>query len=219
MAERDAGAVREAVLRTAQKLLAKGLVEGTSGNVSGRMPGGDTVCITPSSVPYETMTLDDLVVVDLEGEVVEGERGPSSEKDLHLASYRAFDEIGGVIHSHPVYATMFALVRSPVPAAIEEFVVYVGGDVPCCEYRTTGTADLGDEVVRHLADRSAALLANHGLVSIGATPEKALHAAAVVERSAQIVWGARLLGETHEIPAEVNENFAGVYRWMRENQA
>lgn len=217
MSGAEGDGVRASVLETAKELLRKGLVEGTSGNVSGRMPDG-SVCITPSSVAYETMTLDDLVLVDLNGEKVEGERSPSSEKALHLACYRAFDEVGGVIHSHPVFATMFAVAREPVPAIIEEFVVFVGGDVPVCEYRTTGTDELGDEVVRHLGDRSAALLANHGMVSIGATPERALHAAAVVERSAQIVWGARLLGKVHEIPSDVNDNFAGVYRWMRENR-
>lgn len=210
------GDIRRSVLDTAKRLEEKGLVEGTSGNVSGRTDEGN-VCITPSSVPYDTMTLDDLVTIDLDGQVVAGDRSPSSEKDLHLACYRAFGEIGGVIHSHPVFATMFALVREPIPAAIEEFVVYVGGDVPCCEYRTTGTEELGDEVVRNLQERSAALLASHGMVSIGATPEKALHAAAVVERSAQIVHGARTLGKVHEIPGEVNENFASVYRMMREH--
>lgn len=215
-ARRDAAAVRRSVLDTAQRLAAKDLVEGTSGNVSGRVDDG-SVWVTPSSVPYDTMALEDLVLVDLDGEVLEGERGPSSEKGLHLACYRAFPEVGGVIHSHPVHASMFALVREPVPAAIEEFVVFVGGDVPCCEYRTTGTPELGDEVARNLADRSAVLLANHGMVSVGASPEQALHAAAVVERTARIVWGARLLGKVHAIPDEVNESFASVYRWMREH--
>jgi L-fuculose-phosphate aldolase len=206
--------MREAVLETAKELLRKGLVEGTSGNVSARMPDG-TVCVTPSSIAYETMTLDDLVVVDLDGNVVEGDRGPTSEKALHLACYRAYPEVGGVIHSHARFATMFATVRQPVPAIIEEVVVYVGGDVPVCEYRTTGTDELGEEVAAKLADRSAALLANHGMVTIGSTPAKALHAAAVVERTAEIVWGARALGELHAIPDRVNADFAGVYRMMR----
>ena len=208
--------MKESVLATAKSLLQKGLVEGTSGNVSARMEDG-TVCVTPSSIPYETMIPDDLVVLDLEGNVVEGDRGPTSEKALHLACYRAFPEVGGVIHSHARFATMFALVREPVPAAIEEVVVHVGGDVPVCEYRTTGTDQLGDEVASKLVDRSAALLANHGMVTIGATPEKALHVAGVVERTAEIVWGARALGRAHPLPERVNEDFANVYRFMREN--
>jgi L-fuculose-phosphate aldolase len=206
--------VRQEVLDTAKELLHKGLVEGTSGNVSGRMPDGN-VCMTPSSIPYETMTLDDLVVVDPDGKRLEGEQSPTSEKALHLACYRSFPEVGGVIHSHAVYATMFAVVREPIPACIEEFVVFIGGDVPVCEYRTTGSDELGDEVARNLKDRSAALLANHGMVTIGSTPQKALHAAAIVERTARIVWGARKLGAVQPLPEKTNQDFAGVYQLMR----
>jgi L-fuculose-phosphate aldolase len=207
----------EAVLATARQMLAEGLVEGTSGNISGRLASG-LVCVTPSSVPYDTMTLDDLVVVDLDGAVVEGTRPPTTEKDLHLATLRRYPELGAVIHTHAVYATMFALAHEPIPAVIEEVVVYLGGDVVCCEYKGTGTADLGEEVASRLADRGAALLANHGLVTCGPSPEKALRNAALAERTAKIVWGARTMGATiHPLPDKVNRDMAGVYRWMREN--
>jgi len=208
---------REAVLAAAKKMLAEGLVEGTSGNISGRLPDG-LVCLTPSSVAYDTMTLDDLVVVDLDGTVVEGERSPTTEKDLHLAALRRYPELGAVIHTHAVYATMFALAHEPIPAVIEEVVVYVGGDVPCCDYKGTGSAALGEEVAAHLADRGAALLANHGLVTCGSSPDKALHNAALVERTAKIIWGARAMGSTvHPLPEKVNADMAGVYRFLREN--
>jgi L-fuculose-phosphate aldolase len=207
----------EAVLAAAKKMLEDGLVEGTSGNISGRVEGG-LVCLSPSSVPYETMTLDDLVIVDLEGTVVQGTRSPTTEKDLHLSALRQYPELGCVIHTHAVYATMFALAHEPIPAVIEEVVVYVGGDVPCCEYKGTGSRELGDEVASHLADRGAALLANHGLVTCGSSPEKALHNAALVERTAKIVWGARAMGATiHPLPEKVNTDMAGVYRFIRDN--
>lgn len=207
----------EAVLAAAKRMLAEGLVEGTSGNISGRLPD-DQVCLTPSSVAYDTMTLDDLVIVDLDGAVISGHRSPTTEKDLHLAALRRYPEIGAVIHTHAVYATMFALAHEAIPAVIEEVVVYLGGDVPCCDYRGTGTADLGDEVADRLHDRGAALLANHGLVTCAATPEKALHNAALVERTAKIVWGARAMGATiHPLPDKVNRDMAGVYRYLREN--
>lgn len=207
----------EAVLATAKRMLAEGLVEGTSGNISGRLPDG-LVCLTPSSVAYDTMTLDDLVVVDLDGTVVEGTRPPTSEKDLHLATLGRYPELGAVIHTHAVYATMFALAREPIPAVIEEVVVYLGGDVPCCEYKGTGTADLGAEVASRLADRGAALLANHGLVTCAASPERALHNAALAERTAKIVWGARAMGATiHPLPDRVGTDMAGVYRYLRDN--
>ena len=92
------------------------------------------------------MTLDDLVVTDLDGNVLEGTRGPTTEKALHLACYRRYPEVGGVIHSHAAYATMFALVHEPIPAIIEEVVVYLGGDIPICDYKGTGTDELGEEV-------------------------------------------------------------------------
>lgn len=207
----------EAVLAAAQTMLRQGLVEGTAGNISGRLDGG-LVCMTPSSVPYDSMTLDDLVVVDLDGEVVSGTRSPTTEKDLHLCVLRRYPELGSVIHTHAVYATMFALAREPIPAVIEEVVVYVGGDIPCCEYQGTGSVELGEEVAEHLGDRGAALLANHGLVTCGADPDTALHHAALVERTAKIVWGARAMGATiHPLPEQVNTNMAGVYRFVRDN--
>jgi L-fuculose-phosphate aldolase len=208
---------RAAVLGAAQALAARGLVEGTSGNVSARIDER-LVCLTPSSLAYDAMGLDDLVIVDLDGVVVEGERTPTTEKALHLACYRAYPEIGGVIHSHPVYATMFALARQPIPAAIEEVAVYIGGDIPVCDYVMTGTDELGEAVTLRLKDRAATLLANHGMVTVGATPERALHAALVVERTAHIVWGARLLGATHALPPKVNEDFGGVYRFVRDQR-
>src|SRR3954465_14993523 len=100
--------MHDEVLEAAQDLLAKGLTEGTAGNLSGRLPDGNVV-ITPSSVDYRTMTLDDLCVIDLDREQVAGERSPSSEKLLHLACYRAYDDVHAVIHAHPVYASMFAV--------------------------------------------------------------------------------------------------------------
>jgi L-fuculose-phosphate aldolase len=210
-------AARAAVLSVAQTLAARGLVEGTSGNVSARIDDR-LVCLTPSSLPYDAMTLDDQVIVDLDGAVVEGERTPTTEKALHLACYRAYPELGGVIHSHPVYATMFALARQPIPAAIEEVAVYIGGDIAVCDYVMTGTDELGEAVALRLKDRAATLLANHGMVTVGATPERALRAALVVERTAHIVWGARLLGATHPLPPKVNEDFGGVYRFMRDQR-
>jgi L-fuculose-phosphate aldolase len=207
----------EAVLATARRMLADGLVEGTAGNVSGRLASG-LVCVTPSSVAYDAMTLDDLVILDLDGTVVEGTRAPTTEKDLHLATLRRYPELGAVIHTHAVHATMFALAHEPIPAVIEEVVVYLGGDVACCDYRGTGTAELGEEVAARLADRGAVLLANHGLVTCGATPAKALHNAALAERTARIVWGARAMGATiHPLPDKAVSDMAGVYRWLRAN--
>jgi L-fuculose-phosphate aldolase len=208
----------EKVLAAAKAMLAKGLVEGTAGNISARQADG-TVVITPSSVDYAAMTLDDLVVIDRDGKVVSASEGrsPSSEKPLHLACYEAFDDVGAVIHSHAVHATMFAVAHQPIPACIDEFSIYVGGEVRVTEYAASGTDAMAANVVAALQGRGAALIANHGMVAVGPTPDAALHITALVERSAKIVWGARQLGPVHEIPPDVNTNFATIYRYLRDN--
>jgi L-fuculose-phosphate aldolase len=206
--------VRAEVLDAAKRMYAKGLVEGTAGNVSGRIDEA-TVAMTPSSLGYDVMTLDDIVVVDLEGTVVEGERSATSEKGLHLSCYTSFPEVQGVVHCHAKYASMFAVAHRSIPAGIDEFIVYIGGDVPICEYQPSGSAHLGPEVASKLGDRSAALMANHGMVCVGKSVEDALHSALVVEHNAQIMWGAVALGGVAPIPEQARQNFAGVYDFIR----
>jgi L-fuculose-phosphate aldolase len=207
-----------AVLAAAKDMLRRGLVEGTAGNISARREDGNLV-ITPSSVDYADMTLDDLVVVDPDGAVVHAAdgRSPSTEMKLHLACYQAFDDIASVIHSHPVWATMFAIAHQPIPACIDEFAIYCGGDIRCSEYAASGTPELGSNAVKALEGRAAALIANHGLVAVGPRPDKVLHVTALVERTAQIAWGARALGGPIPIPENINTNFADVYTYLRAN--
>jgi L-fuculose-phosphate aldolase len=205
---------KEQVLAVAKEMLESSLVEGTAGNLGARLPDGNVV-LTPSSLDYREMSLDDLVVCDLDGKVVEGERSPTTEKALHLSALRLHDDIDATMHCHAKFATMFALTRQSIPAVIEEFVVFVGGDVECADYRTTGTDELAEEVAKRVGDRAAVLMANHGLFAVGKDPKQVLHVAHLVERTAEIVWGARLLGEVVPIPEEVNRTFAGYYRFGR----
>ena len=206
--------VRAEVVAAALRMEADGLVVGTAGNVSGRQPDG-TVCLTPSSTPYRDIRPGGLAVVSVEGDHVAGSGKPSTEKAMHLACYREFPEVGGVVHCHPVHASMFAVSRRPIPAVIEEVIVYVGGDIPVAEYRTTGTTELAEEVVRHLGDRAAVLMANHGLLCVGKSPEDALHVAGVVEHTAKIVFGATLLGGPAPLPDKVVADFTGIYGLLR----
>ncbi|HUC05114.1 MAG TPA: class II aldolase/adducin family protein [Acidimicrobiales bacterium] len=204
----------EQILAAAKELLEKGLVEGTSGNISARQEDGTIAC-TPSSLDYRVMELEDIVVIDAEGEVVSGERPATSEKKLHLACMAAFDDIAVCIHSHAVHATMFAVAQQPLPSCIDEFTVYLGGDVRCTEYAPSGSDELGEQVVKALENRGAALIANHGMVAVASDMKKAMHNTALVERSAKIIWGARQLGAIHPLPEKINERFAGVYPYMR----
>jgi len=205
---------KEQLLWAAQEMLRTNLVQGTAGNLGARLPDGNAV-LTPSSLDYLEMTLDDLVVTDLDGNVLEGTRGPTTEKALHLSALRLHDDIDATMHCHAKFATMFALTRRPVPAVIEEFDVFVGGDVEVAEYRTTGTDDLAEEVAKRVGTKAAVLMANHGLFAVGKNPKDVLHIAHLVERTAEIVWGAEQLGEVVALPDETNQTFAGYYRFGR----
>ena len=208
--------VKASLLQVAKEMIACGLVEDTAGNVSARLPDGNVV-LTPSSIDYATMTLDDLVVTDIDGNVLEGEKTPTTEKALHLDCLRKHQDIGAVMHCHAMFATMFAIVRQPIPCVIEEFDVYVGGDVEVADYKMTGSDALGEEVSDRIADKGAVLMASHGLLCVGKNPVDVLKVAKLVERTAQIVWGARLLGEAVPLPATTREQFAPLYKLMGRN--
>ena len=118
------------------------------------------------------------------------------------------------MHCHAMFATMFAIVRQPIPCVIEEFDVYVGGDVPVADYQMTGSDALAEEVSNRLADKGAVLMANHGLLCVGKNPADVLKVARLVERTAQIIWGARMLGDLVPLPNATLEQFAPLYKLM-----
>jgi L-fuculose-phosphate aldolase len=206
--------IKAELLWVAQESLRTNLVHGTAGNFSARLPDGNVV-LTPSSLPYETMTLDQLVVVDLDGNVVEGTTGPTTERMLHLACLKAYDDIHAVIHCHAKFCTMFALTRQPIPCAIEEVEVFVGGDVPVANYQFTGSQELADEVSKWVGDRAAVLMANHGLLTVGKSPKDALKVANLVELTAEIIWGAKALGDIVPLPDSTREQMAPYYKMIR----
>ena len=207
--------IKADLLWVAQESLRTNLVHGTAGNFSARLPDGNVV-LTPSSLAYETMRIEDLVVCDIEGKVVEGERGPTTEKALHLACLKAYDEIHAVIHCHAKFCTMFALTNQPIPCAIEEVEVFVGGDVPVANYKFTGSQELADEVSKWVGDRAAVLMANHGLLTVGKSPRDALKIANLVELTAEIIWGARMLGDIVPLPDSTREKMAPIYKMLRD---
>ncbi|MGP8001480.1 MAG: class II aldolase/adducin family protein [Streptosporangiaceae bacterium] len=213
----DEAAARVAVLAAAQGMLGHGLSSGTSGNVSARL-GDGRIVITPSGVPYPELAPDDLVLISGTGELAgpaAAGRAPSSESQLHCACYQAFPEIGAVLHSHSPFATMFAAARQPVPAVIDEAVLFLGGDIPVASYALSGSAQVGENAVRVLAGRACALLASHGLVAVAASPAQALHNAVVAEHCAQVAWGSRALGGHTALPASTLRAFSAAYQRAR----
>jgi L-fuculose-phosphate aldolase len=207
-------AAQRRILAAARRMYVKGLVEGTQGNVSARLGDGN-ICITPSSVPYEDMTIEDLVIMDMNGDVLEGTQSPSSEKLLHLDCYRRFPDVKAVIHSHPIYASMFALAGKPIPAWMDEAIIYLGGDIQVSEYGMSGTPEMAANAATALEGRSAALLANHGMVAVGKSPDHAIEVTILVEKIARIVLGATQLGSMQPLPEKTTTSLVDVYLLMR----
>ena len=127
---------------------------------------------------------------------------------LHLACLKAYDDIHSVIHCHAKFCTMFAITHQPIPCVIEEVEAFVGGDVPVANYKFTGSQDLADEVSKWVGDRAAVLMANHGLLTVGKSPKDALKIANIVEITAEMVWGARVLGDLVPLPEKTRQKMA-----------
>jgi L-fuculose-phosphate aldolase len=188
-------ALRQSVLDVARQLERRGLTQGTSGNVSARL--GDGFLVTPSAVPYEELSLADLVVVEENGTVRRGPRvrRPSSEWRMHAAILGARPEVGAIVHAHPPWATALSCLRRDIPAFHYMVAVAGGNVIRCAEYARFGTQELADACVAALETRHACLLANHGIVACGSTPESALGIAVEVEALAGQYMRALSVGD------------------------
>lgn len=191
---------RQEVLAVAQAMFHRGLVVGTWGNVSRRQ--GDLVAITPSGMNYDFLTPEDIVVVNLAGELIEGKWKPSSEWQLHNVIYQSNTEVGGIVHTHSPYAAAFAVAGCSIPPVLEETAQMLGGEVRVSRYAMAGTRELAEAAVTVLEGRQACLLANHGLVAVGGDGWQALQACQVAEKSAMVSLLARQLGNVNILSAE-----------------
>jgi L-fuculose-phosphate aldolase len=184
--------IRRDILAAGRRLVAAGLTQGTSGNVSAR--SADGFVITPSALPYDQMEPADLVPMMMDGTVPRGSRPPSTEWRIHRDIYAARSEFGAVVHAHPPFATTIACLRRDLPAVHYMIAVAGGSDVRCAPYATFGTGELSANVLAALAGRSACLLANHGLVACGADLTAAMRVAEEIELVAQIYWRSLAVG-------------------------
>ncbi len=185
--------VREAVAEAGRELERAGLVQGTSGNLSVRDPGG-TVAITPSAVPYRRIHPADVLLVDGDGNLEEDARHlPSSELGMHLAVYRARPDVGAVVHTHSPWATTWAVLGREIPA-VHYVIASVGDSVRVAPYATYGTQELARKVVRTLGADNGVLLASHGVLTVGADLDAAVENAVRVEFVAEVHWKASQAG-------------------------
>ena len=187
----DSVALRKAIIAACVKMNAEGLNQGTSGNVSARIPRG--MLVTPSGIAYDAMTPQMIVAVDHDGGWT-GAFKPSSEWRMHLDIYRDRPEAQAVVHVHSTYATALSCLREGIPAFHYMIGVAGGNDIRCAPYATFGTAELSAAMTAALENRRACLLANHGQIAFGATIEKALGLAVEVEALARQYAVARSLG-------------------------
>ena len=184
--------LRAALAETARQSARQGLNPGSSGNVSVRLSEG--FLVTPSGLPNDTLQAGQMVAVDMEGRP-SGNLKPSSEWRIHRDIYRARPEAHAVVHAHSPYAVSLACLRRDIPPFHYMIAAAGGKDIRCAGYATFGTQPLSDNVLAALQDRRACLMANHGLVAVGASLDAALSLAMEVEELCAQYWRASLMGE------------------------
>ncbi len=195
-------ALREQVWKLHLELPKNDLVKWTGGNVSGRDPETGLVVIKPSGVKYPDLKPEHLVVLDVDGKVVEGNLSPSSDTASHLYIYRHRSDVGGIVHTHSPYATAFAAVGKPIPVYLTAIADEFGGPIPVGGFALIGGEEIGKVVVEAIGNSPAVLLKNHGIFTIGKNAEAAVKAAVMTEDVARTVWYALQLGTPDVISAE-----------------
>jgi L-ribulose-5-phosphate 4-epimerase len=209
---------KKIVLEAAQKILEKGLVVGTVGNVSLRLPpegGLELLAITPSSRHYDSLGVDDIQVIDFEAKPVEGELPPSSEAMLHVGIYRARKNVNAVIHTHSVFASAISVIGQAIPPILDDQIVFLGGEIKLAKHAPAGSREQVAYVLKALEDRSAVLLPNHGAVGTGRTMHEAFTACELIEKTAKIYWLALATGKVNHLPAATLEAEKELYNMLQ----
>ena len=210
---------REAVCRVGRLLYDRGYVAANDGNISVKV-GEDRLLITPSGVSKGRMPPAMLLVTDLDGTVVEGNRHPSSEGKMHLEVYRGRPDVNAVVHAHPPVSTAFAVCRRGLETPYLSELVAGLGQVPCTtSFAMLSTEEVPESVRPYLADHNALLLANHGALAWGGDLWEAFDRLETVEHTAQIVLNAQLLGggvPLTEAEVERLQGLRGMYQTLRE---
>ncbi|MFP4030821.1 MAG: L-fuculose-phosphate aldolase [Desulfococcaceae bacterium] len=193
------GIERREIVRYGNRMVASGLTSGTGGNLSVRNIEEDMVAVSPSGIPYDLVTPEQVAVVNFQGERVEGEEKPSSEFRFHLSIYEKRRDVRAVVHTHSPYATTMACLHWEIPA-VHYMVGVAGKRVPVAPYATFGTEELAENLVDTLASYNAVLLANHGLVAVGPELPTAFAVAEEIEFVARIYHQTRCVGLPPIIP-------------------
>jgi len=196
---RDETRKRQAIIDACRRMNALGINQGTSGNISVRH--GDGLLITPTSVPYESMTPDQIVFMGLDGSHAKTQK-PSSEWRFHLDILRSRSEVEAVVHAHPIYCTILAIMGLEIPP-IHYMIAVAGGDnIRCAPYATYGTPELSAHALKALEGRQACLLDHHGMIAVGPSLAKTMWLAVEVETLARQYHGCLQIGTPPLLPAD-----------------
>lgn len=208
-------ALKEELYELHLELPKNDLVKWTGGNISARDPQSGLVVIKPSGVRYERLRPEHHVVVNLDGEVVEGVLSPSSDTLSHCYIYRHRPDVNGIVHTHSPYATAFAAVGKAIPVCLTAIADEFGGAIPLAGFALIGSEAIGKQVVDHIGKSKAVLLKQHGVFTIGKSAEEAVKAAVMTEDVAKSVWLAMQIGEVQEIAAgdvaQLYDRYSNVY--------
>ncbi|RVU54214.1 L-fuculose-phosphate aldolase [Anaerosphaera multitolerans] len=208
---------RKKIVEFGKKLITEGLTTGTGGNISIVDREKGYFAISPSGIDYFETEIEDIVIMDLEGNVVEGKRKPSSEFEMHRLIYLNREESGAVVHCHSTFATVLACNRMDLPASNYIIADAGGKDIKCAEYATFGTREIGEKAVEAMVGRRACLQANHGQITFGKTLESAFNLAKTVEQLSKIHVFASACGKPVIIDDEEVENI--VHRFQNYGQS
>ncbi len=206
------------IQKTASQAFKEGLVAGTSGNVSMFDAENRVMGITPTNTAYQTMKPEDVVLMKLDGTIVEGCLKPSSEWRLHAGIYEHLDEARAVIHTHSPHASSFAVNHETVPLVLVEMLPFLRGDIPLAEFGMPGTPEVGEKAVEAMTNpkRYACLLANHGVVAFGSSLAQAYIRAVYVEDAAKIYHMARQVGEPEIINKDIERKLREKYNMLED---
>ncbi|MCT4633950.1 MAG: L-fuculose-phosphate aldolase [Firmicutes bacterium] len=202
---------RELLIEYGKNMLDKGLTKGSGGNLSIFIREEKLMLITPSGIDYYKTKPEDIVVMDLEGNVVDGERKPSSEHALHSIFYKKRDDIDAIVHFHSVYASTLASLRWDLPASYYLIAVSGGSSVRCAKYATFGTDELAENVFEAMEDRYVAFLANHGLIAGAKDLPNAFNKAEEIELCSEIYYRAKSIGEPVVLDKEETDNLKRLF--------
>ncbi|MFX0011100.1 MAG: class II aldolase/adducin family protein [Candidatus Hermodarchaeota archaeon] len=193
--------LRKIVVRGAQEIYTKGLVEDGEGNVSVRVNSNE-ILVTPTSTKYALLTPDLIVHMDLSGNVIGTGKIPSTEVKMHLAVYKDRPKVKCVIHNHSPYVSMLSILRKNIPIIMEQQLIFLGGEIRCTEITEAHTKEMGVSALNALGRNNAAILANHGAIVCGKSLDHVIRFAVILEKLAMVYWGALQIGEPLAIPKE-----------------